>query len=161
LTTYNDYRKHYGMKKKTSFKDLVGDKNTELAQKMQEVYGDIDSVEWFVGIWAEDYDEKTNIMGGLLINMVANDAFTQILTNPLLSKQVFNKDTFSKEGFAIIKETSKVSDIIGRNSGIKNDAAVTFNLKASRRTAKVRVRRRDKATDTPIPCVPLQTANAK
>ena len=122
------------MKKKTSFKDLVGENNTPLAQKMQYVYGDIDNVEWFVGIWAEDYDEETHVMGGLVGNMVANDAFTQILTNPLLSKQVFNKDTFTKEGFAIIKKTSKISDIIGRNSGIKNGAGVTLNFKASRRT---------------------------
>jgi prostaglandin-endoperoxide synthase 2 len=48
--------------------------------------------------------------------MVANDAFTQALTNPLLSRNVFNEDTFSAEGMRIIEETGSLQQIVVRNS---------------------------------------------
>jgi len=107
--------------------DLTGN-NKEVSKKLEEVYGNIDNLEWFVGIWAEAYDEKKETMGELLTYMVGNDAFTQALTNPLLAAEVFNEDTFSKEGFAIINDTGKLSDIIGRNSGLKNGKGVSFFL---------------------------------
>jgi prostaglandin-endoperoxide synthase 2 len=47
--------------------------------------------------------------------MVAVDAFSQALTNPLLSEHVFNADTFTEWGFNLIKETSKLGDILSRN----------------------------------------------
>ena len=46
------------------------------------------------------------MMGELLTTMVANDAFTQALTNPLLARNVFNEATFSAAGMKIINETS-------------------------------------------------------
>jgi prostaglandin-endoperoxide synthase 2 len=107
--------------------DLTGN-NKELSEKLKGIYGNIDKLEWFVGLWAEAYNDKKQIMGDLVTVMVGNDAFTQALTNPLLAVQVFNKGTFSKEGFAIINQTSKLSEIAGRNSGIKDGKGITFNL---------------------------------
>lgn len=107
--------------------DLTGN-NMEVSKKLEQVYGSIDNLEWFVGLWAEAYDDKKQCMGNLLTVMVGNDAFTQALTNPLLAAEVFNEGTFSKEGFAIINGTGKLSDIIGRNSGLKNGEGVSFFL---------------------------------
>jgi prostaglandin-endoperoxide synthase 2 len=127
LASFNDYCEHYGLKRKKNFMDLTGN-NKEVSKKLEQVYGSIDNLEWFVGLWAEAYDDKSKCMGKLLTMMVGNDAFTQALTNPLLAAEVFNEGTFSKEGFAIINGTGKLSDIIGRNSGLKNGEGVSFFL---------------------------------
>ena len=52
------------------------------------------------------------MMGDLLMTMVANDAFTQALTNPLLARSVFNADTFSPAGMDIITGTGSLADIV-------------------------------------------------
>ena len=74
----------------------------------------IDNLEWYVGIFAEDYPDYL-MMGELLTTMVAYDAFTQALTNPLLARNVFNEQTFSKAGMTIIKQTRSLQQIIARN----------------------------------------------
>ena len=126
LPSYNAYRKYYGLKPKTSFEALTGEK--ELAGKLEALYGDIDRLEWFVGLFAEGYDQES-MMGELLVTMVANDAFTQALTNPLLAKAVYCEDTFSKEGLEIIKENRTLADIIVRNTGIRDKSEVGFKVR--------------------------------
>jgi hypothetical protein len=78
------------------------------------------------------YDDKRQCIGDLLTVMFGNDAFTQALTNPLLGAEVFNEDTFFVEGFEIINGTSKLSEIIGRNTGLKNGEGVSFFLSSGK-----------------------------
>jgi prostaglandin-endoperoxide synthase 2 len=47
--------------------------------------------------------------------MVGVDAFSQALTNPLLSPRVFTEATFSPLGMEIIAGTGRLSDIVHRN----------------------------------------------
>ena len=126
LPSYNDYRKHFGKHPAATFEDLTRDR--EWAAKLSALYGSIDDLEWFVGIFAEGYDEN-DMMGDLLTTMVANDAFTQALTNPLLAEAVYNADTFAKEGLAIIDATSSLADVIVRNTGLTEKAGLGFTLK--------------------------------
>ncbi len=126
MASYNSYAEHFGTSTYKSFEDLTGEK--EIAKKMEDVYGSIDKLEWFTGLWAEKYDPKKKIMGDLLVAMVANDAFTQALTNPLLGQQVFTEETFTKEGMEIINETSTLADICARVTGIKDGNGVSFDL---------------------------------
>ena len=126
LASYNDYRRHYGLKPVRSFEALTGDAPT--AEQLCDLYRDIEKLEWFVGIFAEDYDEA-NMMGELMIAMVANDAFTQALTNPLLAKAVYNANTFSAEGLSIIDNTDCLADIIVRNTGINDTRKVGFKIR--------------------------------
>lgn len=126
LASYNDYRRHYGLKPVPSFDALTGD--ASISKKLCELYGDIEKLEWFVGVFAEDYD-KSEMMGELLIFMVANDAFTQALTNPLLADQVYNADTFSAEGLSIIDSTESLANIIVRNTGIEDTQQVCFKIR--------------------------------
>ncbi len=128
LPTFNAYRKHYGLKPITSFEELTGE--TLLAVKLEELYGDIDHLEWFVGIFAEGYDDAS-MMGELLVTMVANDAFTQALTNPLLAKAVYCEDSFSKEGLEIIKNNRTLADVIACNTSIRVKGEVGFKVRAS------------------------------
>ncbi|MEO3428829.1 peroxidase family protein [Pelagibius sp. CAU 1746] len=126
LAPYNAYRGYYGKKPAQSFEELTRD--PALAAKLKDAYGDIDKLEWFVGIFAEGYDDK-EMMGDLLKTMVANDAFTQALTNPLLAEAVYNAETFSPEGLTIIENTGSLADIVQRNTGIGDTAEVGFQIR--------------------------------
>jgi prostaglandin-endoperoxide synthase 2 len=112
LRSFNDYREAFGLKRLASFKQLTA--NPGLRQRLETLYGDIDNLEWYVGIFAEDYPDYL-MMGELLTTMVAHDAFTQALTNPLLARNVFNEQTFSKAGMTIIQQTRSLQQIIARN----------------------------------------------
>lgn len=114
LRTYNDYRRAFGFQPVARFAELTSDPKAQA--RLREMYGSVRDVEWFVGLFAESF-EDFNMMGSLLATMVAYDAFTQALTNPLLSANVFNKDTFSSTGMRIIEETSTLAQIAARSSG--------------------------------------------
>ena len=77
-----------------------------------ELYGDIENLEWYVGIFAEDHPED-QMMGDLLTAMVGYDAFTQALTNPVLAPQVFTEATFTRAGLKIIRRTRSLQQILG------------------------------------------------
>ncbi len=50
-----------------------------------------------------------------MATMVAVDAFSQALTNPLLTRENFNTETFSEVGMAQIQSTKSLNDIVQRN----------------------------------------------
>ena len=78
----NEYREAFGLKRLTSFEQLTEDPS--LQNELKRLYGTIDNVEWHVGIFAEKHGEG-QMLGQLMTTMVAYDAFTHALTNPLLS----------------------------------------------------------------------------
>lgn len=123
LASYVEYCKEYGQDPPEDFMDLTGDKDSAI--KLERVYGSIDNVEWFVGLFAQ----KRDVFSGLLMTlMVGNDAVTQAFTNPLLAKRVYNKATFSPEGFEIVEETSKLQQIVLRNTKITDATQVAFGF---------------------------------
>jgi prostaglandin-endoperoxide synthase 2 len=124
LRSYNDYREAYGLDRMTSWEELTSDK--ELRRRLRALYGEIDKLEWYVGIFAEDYPDYM-MMGELLTCMVANDAFTQALTNPLLARNVFHEATFTKTGMRIIEETGSLQQIAARNAGSPDAVRVSFS----------------------------------
>jgi Animal haem peroxidase len=116
IGSYNDYRKYFGYRPVTRLEQITG--NPRVLCKLGELYGDDpNNVELYVGLLAEEA-VKGAPMPPLISRMVAFDAFTQALTNPLLSEQVFNvfgKETFTAEGIEWIKNTSSLQDILNRN----------------------------------------------
>ncbi|MEL6570061.1 MAG: peroxidase family protein [Pseudomonadota bacterium] len=114
----NTYRRHFGLLPIFSFRQLVGNQPEAdvLYRNLREIYGSIHDVEWFVGMVAEDHTGSV-IMGELMRNMVAYDAFTQALTNPLLSKRMFDRKlggpepVFSKKGLALMDQMSTLQDV--------------------------------------------------
>ncbi len=126
LQSYNQYSELYGLSPKKSFSDLSDDK--AMAERLEKLYKDIDKVEWFVGIFAETYS-KSSMMGDLLTYMVANDAFTQALTNPLLAKSVYNANTFSELGLKIIDDNKTLANLIVNNTGITDIKEVGFEIR--------------------------------
>jgi prostaglandin-endoperoxide synthase 2 len=67
------------------------------------------------------------MMGELMTYMVANDAFTQALTNPLLARNVFNEATFTKTGMKAINDTHSLQQIVTRNSSAPGSVFVSFD----------------------------------
>lgn len=124
LASYNAYRRRFRLPALRKFSDLT--KDTALQQRLEDLYGDIDELEWYVGIFAEDYP-ATDFSGELLTTMVGYDAFTQALTNPLLAKTVFNEATFSKAGMKIIRDTKSLQQIVSRN--VRHPTEVVANFK--------------------------------
>ena len=71
-------------------------------------------------------------MSAELTKFVANDAFNQALTHPILSEHVFNKKqgpkVFSTVGWALVQKTPSIASILERNSkdirgGVEYDKA--------------------------------------
>ena len=125
LRSFNDYRASYGLRRLRSFTELTSDPTVR--ERLETLYeGDIERLEWYVGIFAEEYPDYL-MMGKLLTTMVANDAFTQALTNPLLARSVFNSATFSTTGMKIIAETGSLQEILARNSRSPDTVLASFH----------------------------------
>jgi prostaglandin-endoperoxide synthase 2 len=123
LQSYNAYRQRFGMQPLRDFADLTSD--VAVQRRLAELYGDVDHLEWYVGIFAEDYPED-QMMGGLLTAMVGYDAFTQALTNPVLAPQVFTEATFTRAGLKIIRSTRSLQQILARNAADPSAAYCRF-----------------------------------
>jgi prostaglandin-endoperoxide synthase 2 len=113
LQPYNAYRSRFGLKPVHSFEELTGDR--DLAAKLKATYGDVDRVEFLVGLLAERRDPQA-MLGDLMSVMVAVDAFSQALTNPLLSQNVYGKQCFSDVGLETLANTASLDDIVRRNA---------------------------------------------
>lgn len=144
LAGYNDYRERFGLPRLTSFVQLTGD--PALQQRLTELYGDIDHLEWYVGVFAEDYP-PAQFLGALLTTMVGHDAFTQALTNPLMSERVHTPETFTETGLRIIRETTSLQQIAARNVRPTADLLADFTW----RPVAARPRAAEAATSSPVP----------
>lgn len=112
IASYNDYREVYGFPRVTRFEQITGD--PQKVDALRRLYKEPDNIEFFVGLFAEDVGAKSAVPP-LIGRMVALDAFSQALTNPLLSEYVYNEATFSKEGLREIAATGTLQDVINRN----------------------------------------------
>jgi prostaglandin-endoperoxide synthase 2 len=128
VASYNDYRKVMDMDPAESFAELVGKtKNAKekarrdaLAAELKRLYGTVDNVEFYVGLFAEPR-ETNGPLSDLILAMVAMDAFSQALTNPLLSEHIYGNKAnrelaFTKKGLAEIENTRRLRDVLVRNS---------------------------------------------
>jgi prostaglandin-endoperoxide synthase 2 len=112
LASYNDYREIMKFPRVTRFEQISGD--CDVVAALRDLYGDVDRLEFFVGLFAEDAGDRSAVPP-LIGRMVAVDAFSHALTNPLLAPKVFNEDTFTPTGWASIGATSRLADIVDRN----------------------------------------------
>lgn len=126
LASYSDYREYASLSRPKSFKDIS--KNPKVVSLLEQVYKNVNDVEFYIGLFAEDPQPNTPLPK-LLRTMVAVDAFSQALTNPLLSEHVWKEETFSEIGWKAINETNNIRDIVNRNIndklGIKDFIGMT------------------------------------
>jgi prostaglandin-endoperoxide synthase 2 len=119
-----------------SFAEVVGKskdpvekaRRAAVAAELQRLYGSVDNIEYYVGLFAEP-PEKNGPLPDLILSMVAMDAFSQALTNPLLSEHVWGnkanrKLAFTDFGLGEIESTRRLKDILVRNANGLDDRFV-------------------------------------
>ena len=112
LQPYNQYRERFGLRPAKDFSDVTSD--DAMAAELSCLYGGkIEDLEWYIGMCAESHG-RGMIMGDLMFYMVAHDAFTHALTNPLLSNEVFKPETFGKIGWKYVQQTTTLKQIVNR-----------------------------------------------
>ncbi|SDH01507.1 prostaglandin-endoperoxide synthase 2 [Sinosporangium album] len=113
LAPYNDYREHCRFPRVRRFDHVSSDER--VAGTLRELYGGVDDLDLYVGMFAEEPGSPDAILPPLLTKIIAIDAFSQALTNPLLAPRVFTTATFSPHGAQIIATTRSLSDVLHRN----------------------------------------------
>jgi len=112
IDTYNNYRRAFSLEPAATFEDITS--RPEVAKQLKLLYASPDDVEFYPGLFAEDHVTDSPLPG-LLLRMVAVDAFSQAFTNPLISEHVFNPATFTQWGFDLIHDTGSLGDLLSRN----------------------------------------------
>ena len=127
LMPYNAYRKYVGLPPARTFGDINSD--PEIQRQLTGLYGTPDRVEFYVGLFAEEKPSDA-VLPELITKLVAIDAFSQALTNPLLSEHVYKPSTFA-EGWEEIQSTTCLRDILLRNipefGGSRDDLRVSMS----------------------------------
>lgn len=127
VQNYNAYRAAMGLSQARSFADVVGHsvnpdeqaRRNVLAKELERLYGVVDNLEFYVGLFAEPLVSNSPI-SELVLAMVAMDAFSQALPNPLLSQHVWGDEitraeTFTPFGVEEITNTNCLRDILVNN----------------------------------------------
>ncbi|MGW4957458.1 peroxidase family protein [Nonomuraea sp. NPDC004186] len=114
LAPYNSYREHCRFPKVRTFEQISSDQRVSSA--LRELYHDVNDIDLYVGLFAEEPGSPTAILPPLLTKIIAIDAFSQALTNPLLAPRIFNAATFSPQGIRVLATTRTLSDILRRNT---------------------------------------------
>jgi prostaglandin-endoperoxide synthase 2 len=123
LRGYNEYRAAFNLAPATTFADISS--SPDVVSVLQSLYDGPDDVEFYAGLFAEDR-VKNAPLPELILTMVAVDAFSQALTNPLLSAHVFNEDTFTPWGFQLIGSTHALEDVVSRNVAKRGPQPLTM-----------------------------------
>ena len=113
LASYNDYREVMHFPRVTRFEQIS--EEPRVVEALRRIYGDVDRIELYVGLFAETSPPRAAVPA-LIGRMVAADAFSHALTNPLLAPEVFNEATFSPLGKQSIDTTSSLQDLLDRNT---------------------------------------------
>ncbi|VDI75841.1 prostaglandin-endoperoxide synthase 2 [Mytilus galloprovincialis] len=100
LQSYNNYRKRFNLQPYKSFEDLTG--NKKLAKVLEDLYGDIDTVEFYVGLIAEKRRPRGMFSEGLL-EIGAPMSIKGVMSNPICSPKYWKPSTFGGDvGFEIV-----------------------------------------------------------
>jgi prostaglandin-endoperoxide synthase 2 len=127
IAPFARYWNAFGRKKSlTAFDQITPD--AALRGRLKELYGSAQRMEFYAGLFAEARSPDSPLPG-LLGSMVAVDAFSQALTNPLLSEHVWGDEvtrvqTFDDIGIAAIEATGTLRDVLARNAHLPDEVFV-------------------------------------
>lgn len=119
LMGFNAYRRRWKLPSYDSIEALAEGDDALIAE-LNRLYPEnggipgVERVELPVGLLAESH-KSSQPLPALLRQMVASDAFSQALTNPLLAAFVYGADCFTDYGLEAITNTRSFADIVNRN----------------------------------------------
>ena len=113
LPDYNTIRADFGLEKVKDFNEIT--KNEELAKRLKFLYGNVDNIDAWVGLLAEDHVEGS-IFGPLLYEIV-KEQFSRLRDGDRFYFE--NDPAFTSEDIKEIKNT-RLHDIIMRNTDMQS-----------------------------------------
>ncbi|XP_035664502.1 prostaglandin G/H synthase 1-like [Branchiostoma floridae] len=110
----NQCRKRFGIPPYKTFLELTGG-DAEMADQLEEAYGDVDAVELYVGLMVEQ-PAPGSVTSETIIEMGGPFSVKGLLSNPLCSPQWWKPSTFGGEaGFRMVK-TATLKNLFCRNT---------------------------------------------
>uniref|UniRef100_A0A673CI45 Prostaglandin G/H synthase 1 n=1 Tax=Sphaeramia orbicularis TaxID=375764 RepID=A0A673CI45_9TELE len=101
IQPFNEYRKKFNLKPYSSFSEFTDD--PEMARGLEELYGDVDALEFYPGLLLEKTRSKA-IFGESMVEIGAPFSLKGLMGNPICSPAYWKPSTFGGEtGFNIIK----------------------------------------------------------
>jgi hypothetical protein len=121
LADYNAVRVAYGLRAITDFDEITSDR--ELQQVLEEVYGNVNNIDLWVGALAEDHLPGSTV--GPLIQRVLADQFERLRDGD----RFWYQRAFSGDELRRLERTT-LADIIERNTGVEGLQDNVFFFKA-------------------------------
>ncbi len=113
LQGYNAYRAACKFQPAERMEDISSE--PAVCDALRGVYGDdVEAIDFYVGLFAETR-RKNSVLPPLIGRLVGLHAFSQLITNPLFSHELWCEDTFSPRGFAIVNEPQSLGQLVQRN----------------------------------------------
>ncbi|XP_020561319.1 prostaglandin G/H synthase 1 isoform X1 [Oryzias latipes] len=113
MQPFNEYRKRFNLKPYASFQEFTDDK--EMAEGLEELYGDVDALEFYPGVLLEKA-RANSIFGESMVEMGAPFSLKGLMGNPICSPEYWKPSTFGGEtGFNIVK-TSTLKKLVCLNT---------------------------------------------
>ncbi|TWU03418.1 peroxidase [Neorhodopirellula pilleata] len=121
LNDYNSTRKAYGLDAVDSFADITSD--TELQGKLETLYGDVNNIDLWVGLMAEDHVRGASV--GELTQTIIADQFERIRDGD----RFYYENVFEGRELRAIDNTT-LADVIERNTNVKGLQDNVFFMQA-------------------------------
>lgn len=138
LGSYNDTRESLGLDAADSFSDITSD--VELQAKLEDAYGDVDSIELWIGLLSEDHLANSSV--GETMQRIISDQFENLRDGD----RFWYENIYSGRELRELQNTT-LGDIIERNTEVEGlqdnvffDAGVTIhNLPEGRQSNDVKI----------------------
>lgn len=122
LADYNSIRASYGLPKVTSFAQIT--KDVEVQSQLKSLYGNVNNIDAWVGMLAEDHAAGSSI--GPTATRVLVDQFTRLRDGD----RFWYQNSFSGQQLRNLERTT-LTDVIKRNTDLTNLQANAFEFKLS------------------------------
>lgn len=124
LASYNDYREHFGFPRVKTFEQITT--NPATLERLKSVYQNVDQVEYYPGVFAEN-KEFGGVHGPFLSTIGVGMTFSGIFSSRLFECDIFNEDSLTTRGMELAGEVEYISDMTRLHSRL-GDARIRFTM---------------------------------